>query len=340
MKIVSIGGYGHSVFVFDEILQTDEAKLAAYAPAYAGEDTSIVTSHKIYNDNILYYDNYKEMLDNEKPDAVIISTRLDKIAEVAIYAANCGCHLICEKPLAINYNDLENLHETVRKNNTKIMAMLTMRAEPPFIKAREIYQNGKIGEAVLINARKSYKWGSRPEWFGDKSKYGGTIGWIGIHALDFINFITELDFVSVTAMKSNFSHFERKDCEDNVAMILELSNGGHATVSVDFFRPKSAETHGDDWIRIVGTKGVLEASTAKNNCVIITDEETKTIIPENVENKIFKNFFNSLIRKIEPEISMEIPFMLTNATLKAQEATGKQLLIKFNQNTTQNSQIV
>ena len=329
MRIANIGGYGHSVCVFDEILQTDEAKLVAFAPAYAGEDTSIVTSHKIYNDNILYYDNYEEMLEKEKPDVVIVSTRLDKIAEVAIYAANCGSHLICEKPLAINHNDLENLYGAVKKNNIKLMAMLSMRAEQPFIAAREIYQSGKIGEAVLINSRKSYKWGTRPEWFGDKSKYGGTIGWVGIHALDFINFITELDFVSVAAMQNNFSHSERKDCEDNCVLILEMNNGGHATVSVDFFRPKFAETHGDDWIRIVGTKGVLEASTANNNCVIITSEEKKTIIPENVENKIFKYFLNSLIRKTEPEISMEIPFMLTNVCLTAQEAAENKTVNKI-----------
>ena len=329
MKIVSIGGFGHSVSVFEEILQTDDANLVAFAPAFGGEDLSIITSHKIYNDKILYYDDYEEMVEKEQPDVVIVSTRLDKIAEAAIYAANCGCHLICEKPLAINHRDLENLHDAVKKNNVKLMAMLSMRAEPSFIAAREIYQSGKIGEAVLINSRKSYKWGTRPEWFGDKSKYGGTIGWIGIHALDFINFITELEFVSVAAMKSNFSHPERKDCDDNVAMILELSNGGHATVSVDFFRPKAAETHGDDWIRIVGTKGVLEASTANNSCIIITDEEKKTIIPENVENKIFKNFLNSLIRKTEPEMPAYLPFMLTKICITAQEAAENKTVNKL-----------
>jgi len=328
MKIVSIGGYGHSVFVFDEIVQMDEVNLVAFAPAFDGEDLSIVTSHKIYNDNILCYENYEEMLEKEKPDVVIVSTRLDEIAEISINAANKGCHLICEKPLAINHQDLEKLHNAVNKNNVKLMAMLSMRAEPPFIAAREIYQSGIIGEAVLINSRKSYKWGTRPEWFADKSKYGGTIGWVGIHALDFINFITELEFVSVAAMKSNFSHPERKDCEDNCAMILELSNGGHATVSVDFFRPDSAKTHGDDWIRIVGTNGVLEASAAKNNCVIISDEGEEILTPEKTENKIFEKFLLSLINKSEPEISADIPFMLTNVCLLACDAADNEMVEK------------
>jgi len=226
---------------------------------------------------------------------------LDKIAEISINAANKGCHLICEKPLAINHQDLEKLYDAVNKNNVKLMAMLSMRAEPPFIVAREIFQSGVIGEAVLINGRKSYKWGTRPDWFGDKSKYGGTIGWIGIHALDFINFITELDFVSVAAMKSNFSHL----------------------------RPDSAKTHGDDWIRIVGTKGVIEASTAKNNCVIISDEGEEIITPANTENKIFKNFLLSLINKTEPETPMEIPFMLTNVCLTASDSTDNKIKVNI-----------
>ena len=329
MKIVNIGGYGHSVLVFDEIFQMNEVKLVALAPAFEGEDLSIVTSHKIFNDKILYYDNYEEMIDKEKPDVVIVSTRLDKIAKIAIYAANKGCNLICEKPLALNYKDLNTLYKTIEKNNVKLMAMLSMRAEQPFIAAREIYQSGKIGEAVLINSRKSYKWAVRPEWFGDKSKYGSTIGWVGIHALDLINFITELEFISVAAMKSNFSHPERKDCEDNCVMILELSNGGHATVSLDFFRPKAAETHGDDWIRIVGTKGVIEAGIVNNNCVVITDKEKKNIIPDNLENKIFKNFLFCLIKKNKPDVAEHIPFMLTNACLLACDSADYEKTVKI-----------
>ena len=31
---------------------------------------------------------------------------------------------------------------------------------------------GQIGQVVLANARKSYKWGTRPQWFGERGRYG------------------------------------------------------------------------------------------------------------------------------------------------------------------------
>ena len=55
--------------------------------------------------------------------------------------------------------------------------------------------------------------------------------------------------------------------------MAELGNGGHATISVDYCRPEIAGTHGDDWIRIVGTKGVLEASGSKKECSVISKDK-------------------------------------------------------------------
>ena len=45
LKVVSIGGFGHSVFVFDDMLGMDEAELVGLAPAFDGEDISFFTSH-------------------------------------------------------------------------------------------------------------------------------------------------------------------------------------------------------------------------------------------------------------------------------------------------------
>jgi len=330
MKIVSIGGYGHSVCVFDEIIQIEEANLIAFAPAFAGEDTSIISSHNIIDGNVKYYDDYIDMLEKEKPDVAIVSTRLDKIAGTAIEAANRGCHLICEKPLALNKNKLFDVFDAVKKNNVKLTAMLTMRSEPEFIAAKKIYESGEIGEAVLINGRKSYKWGAeRPEWFGDKKKYGGTINWVGIHALDFINFITGLSFVKTTAMTGNFSHPERPACDDNCALALELSNGGHATISVDFLRPNSAETHGDDWIRIVGTKGVVEARTSDHSCDVISNETGMRQVSLPKKEFAFWDFFQAVAGDKTIAVPQKESFLLTYACLCSQESADKNILVSI-----------
>jgi len=191
LRVVSIGGFGHAVFVFDDMLGLKEAELVAFAPALAEEPPDMVTGHKIYTDKVKRYDDYRKMLTEVKPDVAVISTRLDKITPIAIEAAQAGCHLICEKPLALTHESLSALHKAVKANEVQLFPMHSMRSQGAFITAHNIYRQGDIGQAVLANGRKSYKWGTRPEWFGNREFYGGTIGWVGIHALDFINFVTD-----------------------------------------------------------------------------------------------------------------------------------------------------
>lgn len=332
LKVASIGGFGHSVFVFDDMLGMAEAQLVAFAPALADEPPATVTNHKIYSDAIERFDDWREMLDQVKPDVAVISTRLDQITPIAIAAAEAGCHLICEKPLALTHAALADLHKAVVKSGVQLLAMHSMRSEGAFITAREVYQRGDIGQVVLANGRKSYKWGTRPDWFARRELYGGTIGWVGIHALDFIHFVTGVGYRSVMAMQSNIAHPTHADCEDNCALMLEMNNGAHATISVDLFRPSSAPTHGDDWVRVVGTKGVLEANASAGTCRVITEEKGAIDVPVAQRSQMFRNFLLSLVGAPpnEPELTADDAFMLTDVCLCGRDAaeTGTKVLIE------------
>lgn len=317
LKVVSIGGFGHSVFVFDDMLGMKEAELVGLAPAFPGEDISFFTSHELCQE-VRVFENFAAMLAETKPDVAIISTRLDVIPGVIIAAANAGCHIIAEKPLALDLETLDKVQEAIDKNGVKLTAMLSMRSEPQFIAAKHLYDRGVIGEAILVNGRKSYKWGNRAEWMGEKARYGGTLSWVGIHAVDFTNFVTGLGFTRVAAMKGNFSHPERPACDDNCTMILELSNGGHATVSVDLCRPGSANTHGDDWIRVVGTKGIIEARGSDLTCQLLLDSKEPVAVQLPGKSKMFREFLLAVAGDDSMEIPQEASFMLTRVCLLGQ----------------------
>jgi len=333
LKVVSIGGFGHSVMVFDEMVGMDEAELVGVASVLEDESLDDIINHSIYNDDIERFDDYKQMLSQLAPDVAVVGTRLDMIPKVAIDAANAGCHLICEKPIALDHQSLKRLHKAVKTNNVRLTAMLSMRNLPAFIGAGRVYRDGQIGEVVLANARKSYKWGgARPAWFGNRSTYGGTVGWVGIHAFDMINYITGEEFTSVAAMQSNFAHHSHKDCQDNCAVVLELSNGAHATVSIDLCRPGSAPTHGDDWVRIVGTRGVIEANGSKGFCRIITEQAGTVDITLPEPGKMFRNFLLSLLTKSDYEavpVEPTVPFMLTHTCLCARDAAEKGTVVRI-----------
>ena len=327
-RIVSIGGYGHSAMVFDEMHTIPQAKLVAYAPALKDENLDVVTKHPFAAD-AKFYSDYRKMLADVKPDLAVVATRLDRIQPAAVDAAHTGCHLICEKPLAITHPDLKELHQAVTENNVRIIGMLTARSHPAHAAARTAYTRGDIGPAILVNARKSYKWGTRPDWFGDRRLYGGTITWIGIHALDFITFITGTEFNRVAALQSNVAHQERPGCEDNCVLILELSNGGHASVSLDFLRPSAAATHGDDWIRIMGTTGSIEVRDIENACRILNQQAQPIMAPLNQPPKTFATFLHSLSGPTEPAFEFSNAFRLTHACLCARDAADTNSIVNI-----------
>jgi predicted dehydrogenase len=233
------------------------------------------------------------LLKKTDADLVLVSTRPGHIARSVTQAAEAGLDIISEKPLGITLEENCAVKRAVQKNGIRLMAIFSMRSFPVFQTARRLYREGAIGRAVLIKTRKSYKYGdetARPEWFGRREEYGGTFPWVGIHALDMIQFTTGLLPEQVAALQRNQAHLSRPDCEDTCCGIFELEGGAHATVSVGYFRPMSAKTHGDDWVRIVGTEGVIEARASEESVMLLKDGETPQSVPLDEPESLFIPF--------------------------------------------------
>jgi predicted dehydrogenase len=319
IRLATVGAFGHWVFVLDEIAGIPQLELVAAASALPGEPLATVLAHRATPKNVATFDDHRAMLKAVRPDVVVLSCRLDRVPHLAMEIAEAGCDLICEKPLALDLATLDKLHRTIRATGVRLMAMLSMRADPVFQTARRLYRSGAIGNAALVNARKSYKYGHRPDWFGARATYGGTMPWVGIHALDMIRFITGQTFCSVMARQKNFAHPERPDCEDSVAAVFELANGGSATVSVDLLRPSAAATHGDDWIRVVGTRGVIEARSNDGVVQLLTESSGPQTIQPDPPRPIYRPFL--LRQDSEDELMQpEDAFLLTQACLCARDA--------------------
>jgi len=89
-----------------------------------------------------------------------------------------------EKPLATELEHLSKLERVVDRTGTQVSAMLDMRLEPEIRTVRDVISRGLIGEPILATAQKSYKFGNSRPWFYKRLEtYGGTIPWIGIHAI-------------------------------------------------------------------------------------------------------------------------------------------------------------
>ena len=312
MKVVFIGACGHVDETYNTLKKHSDIKFCGIAPSSEMENVSdfALNKMKVYND-------YQLMIDEVKPDLAIVSPIFGLTAGITIYCAELGINVISEKPVASSICELEKLQRVIEKTKIRFCAMHYLRYAPAFYHAKKLVDNGEIGKIKMITAQKSYKFGTRPEWYNDKSLYVGTIPWVGIHAIDWIYYFTNKKYLTVNAV-----HYGNP--EKYAICQYELEDNIIASVNLDYYRPETAPTHDDDRIRIAGTDGVIEVISGeitlinKNGVSKRTPSDAPHVINEFLENKC------SLI----PD---EI-FMLTRVALLSRESadTGKKIIITEN----------
>ncbi len=265
IKIGIVGGYGHEC-----IRPHPGATLAWATDDY---DDRARERAKAFNQG-LTFSSMEELLEKFQPDIVYVGTVFTQNGKVALKALERGLPVISEKPLATDEETLLRLREVTSKTGLNIIAELTMRWSAPFAKARSLIRGGTIGDPVLIQAQKTYKFGTnRPEFYKQRELFGGIIPWVASHAIDFASSCTGLQYESVSAQQGNRCLPEYGEMEDHAAMLFQMTTGVPCVITADFLRPAGASSHADDRLRVTGKSGVVEV--VNHDVTLTTSEGTQ-----------------------------------------------------------------
>jgi len=328
IEIGLIGNDGHFGYVFSGIPKVKGARLAAYAKSRPDEDVAWLRRSQVFTEQTQIFDDYEEMLEKMPLDVVVVCLPYYRNAAASIAAARKGIHIISEKPVATTDKDLNALDRTVKENGVRLTAMFGMRYIPAYLCIHKAIAEGAVGEPILASAQKSYKWGrSRPDFFRKRETYGGSFLWVGIHAVDYIHFTTGLNYTQVMGLHGNKVHPDYPGCEDYGAMILQFDNRGTADIHIDYLRPPNAPTHGDDRLRIVGSKGVIELKDfGKRVELIAGDDEPRDLdLPE--AGNLFVDFAAELRGEGKHLIGPEDAVQMTRVCIKARDAADQGRII-------------
>lgn len=279
--------------------------------------------------NVTRYSDHITMLKNEKPDVTIVACYFYDHAKVSIDALSMGSNVFSEKPYATNMEDLIRLREVCRKTGKSIGAMFCIRYTSSFLTAKDLVDEGVIGKIRLMNAQKSYKLGERAEFFKRRDTYGGTIPWVGIHAIDWFYWFGKQEFLSVFASHSTMHNRDHGELEVSAICHFSFTNEVIGSVSIDYLRLQNAPTHADDRIRIVGTKGILEIRN-KQVFLINENEDGKKEIPQVTKKYIFEDFVRNIGEYSYREKLFEDGFIVTKASLLARLSADTKKPVFFN----------
>ena len=174
------------------------------------------------------YDDYRRMMDAERPDAVAICVESGYHAEVAMECLERGAHVLVEKPMALSTEDAEAMISLAGRKGVKLGVCHQNRFNPPVQKLRRALEDGRFGK--LINGTARVLWNRNADyyrqapWRGTWRLDGGTLMNQCIHNIDLLQWMMGGAPESVCGQTGRF--LRDIEAEDFGAIMMRFKNGG------------------------------------------------------------------------------------------------------------------
>lgn len=201
------------------------------------------------------YEQYEECLRSGAIDAVYIALPNSMHREYTERAARAGVHVLCEKPMAVTEEDCAAMIEAACQNQVKLMIAYRLHFDEANLKAIDLVQSGKIGDARIFNSTftMQVKEGNIRL---QNDKGGGTLYDIGIYCINAARYLFRGEPVEVFAAKANGREPRFAEVEEGMSAILKFSGERLASFTCSFGASDVSA------YELVGTKGSLRMDPA------------------------------------------------------------------------------
>lgn len=201
------------------ILKSIDVKLVSIASASGVSGTALAKKYSIAKSTT----DYQEILKDESVDLVLITTRHNEHAKMAIECLNNGKHVFVEKPLALNEDELDQIIKAY--TGDKVLTVgFNRRFSPHIQKVKQLVGSSPMNVIATMNA------GNIPAsfWVHDMNVGGGRIIGEACHLIDLITYLTgsKVKAVCMNAMGQN-----PQENTDNASILLQYENGSTGVIN-------------------------------------------------------------------------------------------------------------
>jgi 1,5-anhydro-D-fructose reductase (1,5-anhydro-D-mannitol-forming) len=194
-----------------------------------------------------------EALRDQAIGAVYVATPVFLHAQQSIAALRAGKHVLCEKPMAMNYSEAAQMVSAAQEAARTLGIAYYRRMYPKLQRARDLLALGAIGRPVLAEIN-CHDWfqaeDGRRSWLLDpRQSGGGPLYDIASHRIDVLNFLFGKP-VKVSGHLSNVVHASA--VEDSATVLIDYENGVRGVVDVRWH----SRTPRDEF-RIIGVDGEM-----------------------------------------------------------------------------------
>ncbi len=319
-KIAFMGfRHGHIYSLYNKAAQHPSVQIVAAceedATARAAVQPSVNMTHTSWTD----------MLATVPCDIVAIGDYYGKRGKLAIDALAHGKHVILDKPICTSLEELDEMEALAARLDLRIGCMLDLRTSPAFVSARQAIRDGLIGRVTQIQFGGQHPLlrETRPGWYFEAGKHGGTINDIGIHAVDMLGFLTGESVKRIVAARTWQAFDVRSESFNDAAQfMLELESGCGVMGDVSYSAPDSQGYSLPTYWRFTvwGTQGLLEFSATESQVKAYLNAEKSVKIltaPTDVGTDFLDSFLAD-IQGIPAELNTETVVAVSRKTLEIQ----------------------
>lgn len=220
-----------------------------------------------------YYTDYHKILSDEAVDAVVVVSPTNLHRGIVIDCAKAGKHIFCEKPMAMNTQECQDMIDACDAAGVKLQIGFMRRHDESFKAAKAQLDSGAIGDLVMI--RSCTRGPSKPrEWMYDIKKSNGILAEVNSHDIDTVRWMAGSDIKTMNVVAGNYRNREvaeqYPDYYDNVIMTGEFENGVQYIIDGAVY----VKYGYDAQVELVGTKGAIRLGRSNaDNVITINDED-------------------------------------------------------------------
>lgn len=291
------------------------------------------------------YASYEEMLGDEDIDAVSVCTANYSHCQITLKALEAGKHVLCEKPMAVTYEECKKMVETARQTGKFLMIGHNQRLTDTHRKAKELVEKGEIGKVLTFKSTfghagpESWAVDKNNIWFFDKAAASfGAMADLGVHKTDLIQFLLSDKIKEAFAVTGTLDKKDKQGnsigVDDNAICIYKLESGiiGNVNVSWSYYGEEDNST------TLYGTEGCMKIYADPDHSIVIEKKNGEKIFytidriqtnGQQDNSGVIDYWISCLEGGTAPDISGEEAFEAMKAVFAALESarTGRKVSV-------------
>lgn len=256
VAIMGLGGYGTRVA--EAIQSCKKVKLTGIISGTPSKIKDWQAKYNIPQKNCYNYENFDAVKNNPDIDAIYVITPNALHHDQVIRVARAGKHAICEKPMALNAREGQEMLEACKKAGVKLLVGYRMHFEAQTQEVIRMRNNGDFGKILFFQGLSGFNIGNPNQWRLNKALAGGgALMDIGIYALNGARYMIGEEPIWVTAQETKTQPDRFKEGVDETIQFQMGFPGGAVASCLSTYAMKYL-----DRFYLNGEKGFAELQPA------------------------------------------------------------------------------